>query len=407
MSWQCTSWALREAPCPTSTARLVLIALADRCQPDGRSAWPTVETLAQEAHTSESSVRRALKELESSGAIRRGNQELAQWDEHGEWVPPQYRSTVWECCMGVALEAAAEKPGRQARLERAARKTSSSGSVDVPVSGPVKLEGPENAGAEPEPRPVKLTGLDGEIVSRPSTGDRSRPSTGDTPIYKTNTQTNNPSVSFRDISPDCPDGLVSLMAGLLLLPPCLPVPSALSDPSRRDLAVMGRLVESHSVGEVECVIRWALTPCRPEEDPKAYARGRGFWRSRIGTVRRLAAKWDELRLQMAADRLAGGGWAPPDRKACPPHLVERVPGTGREVHVYGFGRVPGPDARPVLDEHYAATMDADQCSVCGTDWRNRASHGVSPVRPSAEELADYAARHGGRCFWAAGRKGGN
>ena len=44
MSWQCTSWALREAPAPTATARLVLIALADRCQPDGRSAWPTVDT---------------------------------------------------------------------------------------------------------------------------------------------------------------------------------------------------------------------------------------------------------------------------------------------------------------------------------------------------------------------------
>ena len=28
MSWQCTSWALREAPAPTATARLVLIALA-------------------------------------------------------------------------------------------------------------------------------------------------------------------------------------------------------------------------------------------------------------------------------------------------------------------------------------------------------------------------------------------
>ena len=48
MSWQCTSWALREAPAPTATARLVLIALADRCQPDGRSAWPTVDTLMAE-----------------------------------------------------------------------------------------------------------------------------------------------------------------------------------------------------------------------------------------------------------------------------------------------------------------------------------------------------------------------
>lgn len=101
MSWQCTSWALREAPAPTSAARLVLIALSDRCQPDGRSAWSTIETLALEAHTSESSVKRALKSLEECGAIRRGNQLLAQWDEHGQWVPEQYRSIVWECVRGL------------------------------------------------------------------------------------------------------------------------------------------------------------------------------------------------------------------------------------------------------------------------------------------------------------------
>ena len=103
MSWQCTSWALREAPAPTATARLVLIALADRCQPDGRSAWPTVDTLMAEAHTSESSVKRALKALEETGCIRRGNQKLAQWDEHGNYVPDPYRSVVWECCMNVTL----------------------------------------------------------------------------------------------------------------------------------------------------------------------------------------------------------------------------------------------------------------------------------------------------------------
>ena len=80
MSWQCTSWALREAPCPTATSRLVLIALADRCQPDGRSAWPTIDTLMLEAHYSEASVRRALRDLEKAGAIRRGNQSLAQWN---------------------------------------------------------------------------------------------------------------------------------------------------------------------------------------------------------------------------------------------------------------------------------------------------------------------------------------
>lgn len=121
MSWQCTSWALREAPAPTATARLVLIALADRCQPDGRSAWPTVDTLMLEAHTSESSVKRALKALEETDASRRATRSLAQWDEHGNYVPDPYRSVVWECCMNVTLEHVSEKPGRQARAERAER----------------------------------------------------------------------------------------------------------------------------------------------------------------------------------------------------------------------------------------------------------------------------------------------
>lgn len=69
MSWQCTSWALREAPAPTANARLVLIALADRCGPDGRRAWPTITTLSQEAHCSKASTKRALKALEESGCI--------------------------------------------------------------------------------------------------------------------------------------------------------------------------------------------------------------------------------------------------------------------------------------------------------------------------------------------------
>lgn len=79
---QCTNWALREAICPPPNSRLILLALADRCGPDGRSAWPTVETLSLEAHCSESSVRRALKALEQCGTIRRGDQRLAQWDEN-------------------------------------------------------------------------------------------------------------------------------------------------------------------------------------------------------------------------------------------------------------------------------------------------------------------------------------
>lgn len=192
MSWQCTSWALREAPAPTATARLVLIALADRCQPDGRSAWPTVDTLMLEAHTSESSVKRALKALEETGCIRRGNQKLAQWDEHGNYVPDPYRSVVWECCMNVTLEHVSEKPGRQARAERAER-AERDGDGNAEQAGKadrfrgVKMTPLENGGNKPKSRGVKMTPLNPEREARGVTSDTSRGVTGDTPIVRTNT----------------------------------------------------------------------------------------------------------------------------------------------------------------------------------------------------------------------------
>lgn len=192
MSWQCTSWALREAPAPTATARLVLIALADRCQPDGRSAWPTVDTLMAEAHTSESSVKRALKALEETGCIRRGNQKLAQWDEHGNYVPDPYRSVVWECCMNVTLEHVSEKPGRQARAERAER-AERDGDGNAEQAGKadrfrgVKMTPLENGGNKPKSRGVKMTPLNPEREARGVTGDTPGGVTSDTPIVRTNT----------------------------------------------------------------------------------------------------------------------------------------------------------------------------------------------------------------------------
>lgn len=190
MSWQCTSWALREAPAPTATARLVLIALADRCQPDGRSAWPTVDTLMLEAHTSESSVKRALKALEETGCIRRGNQKLAQWDEHGNYVPDPYRSVVWECCMNVTLEHVSEKPGRQARAERAERLENGDATDGAKGTGlrGVKMTPLENGGNKPKPRGVKMTPLDDDGQARGVTSDTSRGGASDTPIERTNTK---------------------------------------------------------------------------------------------------------------------------------------------------------------------------------------------------------------------------
>lgn len=173
MSWQCTSWALREAECPTATARLVLIALADRCQPDGRSAWPTIDTLCLEAHASRSAVKRALRELEELGTIRRGVQELAMRDEHGKYVPEQYRPIVWECCMGAPLEHVAQKPGKQARLEREARAQQYGQNVALDI---------EHDADTKDTSGVKMNPLESQTVqNEPSRGVASEPS-----IYKTN-----------------------------------------------------------------------------------------------------------------------------------------------------------------------------------------------------------------------------
>ncbi|PLS29916.1 hypothetical protein Uis1B_2246, partial [Bifidobacterium margollesii] len=227
MSWQCTSWALREAPAPTSTARLVLIALADRCQPDGRSAWPNVAKLAEEAHTSESSVKRALKGLEECGAIRRGNQRLAQWDENGQWVPAAYRPVVWECCMHVTLEHVSEKPGRQARLEREQRRgatsagtrpggatasarpdrTAGAGNAGEREKAPretggVRMTPLETVGNKPNPSGVRMTPLfDDDPDDRGAAGEPSGVSPVTPPSRRTNTKQISPSVPYGDISP--------------------------------------------------------------------------------------------------------------------------------------------------------------------------------------------------------------
>ena len=181
MSWEATSWALREAPAPTPTARLILIALADRCGRDGRSAWPTMQVLAQEAHTSESTVWRSLKALEQRGVIARGDQSLACRDEHGRYLPVQYRPTVWVLNMGVSLEHVAQKPGKQARAERAERAARLAREVSA-----VKLHSPENVDISTDRRPCNLQSPNDGLC----TDAQSRPCTGADLYKKTNIQTN-------------------------------------------------------------------------------------------------------------------------------------------------------------------------------------------------------------------------
>jgi len=62
------SWVLRSSP-ERLGRRLVLLVLADHAKEDGTAAWPSVETIAEQARLSERQARRALRELELAGAI--------------------------------------------------------------------------------------------------------------------------------------------------------------------------------------------------------------------------------------------------------------------------------------------------------------------------------------------------
>lgn len=53
-----------------SRAKLVYIYLYDRCDTE-RKAWPSVKTIAKELSISDKTVRRAIKDLEKAGLIRK------------------------------------------------------------------------------------------------------------------------------------------------------------------------------------------------------------------------------------------------------------------------------------------------------------------------------------------------
>lgn len=55
---------------PPSRAKLVYIYLYDRCDKE-RKAWPSVKTIAKELSISDKTVRRAIKDLEKAGLIRK------------------------------------------------------------------------------------------------------------------------------------------------------------------------------------------------------------------------------------------------------------------------------------------------------------------------------------------------
>lgn len=457
MSWQCTSWALREAPAPTATARLVLIALADRCQPDGRSAWPTVETLMAEAHTSESSVKRALKALEETGCIRRGNQKLAQWDEHGNYVPDPYRSVVWECCMNVTLEHVSEKPGRQARAERAERLENGDGNAEQAGKADrfrgVKMTPLENGGNKPKSRGVKMTPLNPEREARGVTGDTSRGVTSDTPIVRTNTSKQISPLPPTEASPrtgesrdgeEQPDAIIDASDGIGVPDATAdagperwqdaePEPAAGIDARTRAerlverlqgrRAAMGLTPRPAGPRDLDAVTRLVeRLDAAGEPDTSGlmervldHALDNGFQAKRVDTGRRFARLFDELRDDLTCDQRtlerrrrehadasqpAGSGTGE-SRPADPESYETRA----RRMLADRIGAdVDGPTAIRALADRLRLDPDPDpgQASryielALRAGRKTRAEQARLHAERS-RELHDYRASHGGSCF---------
>lgn len=78
------------------TRKLVLVGLAEKADPDGTDAWPSVQTLASYAECDTRTVRRHLAALLAEGHIREGDQ------SHWRGPDPRHRTIVYDVAMNEA-----------------------------------------------------------------------------------------------------------------------------------------------------------------------------------------------------------------------------------------------------------------------------------------------------------------
>jgi DNA-binding MarR family transcriptional regulator len=67
-------WALKDAPVVDVHERMVLVALAERADPDGCGAYPSKNTIAAQACVDPKTVQRTLGRLLQRGLIALGDQ---------------------------------------------------------------------------------------------------------------------------------------------------------------------------------------------------------------------------------------------------------------------------------------------------------------------------------------------
>jgi hypothetical protein len=143
MSLDSMHWGLYKAgpAIDDSNAFRVLLRLADETDPDGRNAFPSAQTIADDIGSCVRTVYSKLRWLERVGLIRRGDQRAAAY------LPKRHRPTVWD--LAVELDThdkvrAALADNEQARHAKIAGHTTDPDPADTG----------RQATADPSPRPA-------------------------------------------------------------------------------------------------------------------------------------------------------------------------------------------------------------------------------------------------------------
>ena len=85
MSVRAVSWAIDQAPVGgNTTARMILVSLADKADEYGRDAYKYVSAIADSIRKSDSTVSRNLAWMEEIGVIERGNHDKLM-EEKGKY----------------------------------------------------------------------------------------------------------------------------------------------------------------------------------------------------------------------------------------------------------------------------------------------------------------------------------
>lgn len=362
------SWAFK-CHVGNSSAKAVLIYLADRADDDGTAAYPKIATIVNVTELSERTVRSSLKLLQERGFIRRGDQRYARLGKGGRNRLPQYCQVVWDLAVETdpsTLEwirethtAERDPMTMSVTVDPAASTVTENGeSKDIPPENVETKPIPSTAnpaGLENEPKPALQIPQGQPCKSRTSSSANAAPlalQISQGCIYKDKTLHVNPPCKP---NPSLPTGELPAsgkrpaekdgndMAGTdseaaTVMEHLTSVRSRLmlttAEPTRRDRAKIGNLVgriakapdDDHAaaVALILAAIDWLPSNT--------------YWLGRIDSARRLADNWDQIAndwtiSQIERQRASDSEARDRDRKTKPVRNT-RVPSRYEERHVH-------------------------------------------------------------------------